>query len=61
MDKVAIREAKWDEAGFVVRMIRKMVEEMASYGGYAPAVDSTAWEQMIAPLPMSSRGIRSNI
>jgi GNAT superfamily N-acetyltransferase len=56
MAKVAIREAKWDEAGFVTRMIRKMVEEMVSYGGYAPAVDSTAWEQMIAAVADELKG-----
>jgi GNAT superfamily N-acetyltransferase len=56
MGKVAIREAKWDEAGFVARMIRKMVEEMASYGGSAPAVDSTAWEQMIAAVADELKG-----
>jgi GNAT superfamily N-acetyltransferase len=36
---IAIRDARHEETWFVVQMIRRMVTEMALYGGHAPATD----------------------
>lgn len=46
MDKVAVRDARHDEARFIVRMIHHMVVDMASHGGHAAATDDSAWERM---------------
>jgi GNAT superfamily N-acetyltransferase len=44
VDEIVIRPAVQDEATWVAAMIRRMVEEMASYGGHAPATAQSAWE-----------------
>jgi hypothetical protein len=46
MDKVTVRDARHDEAQFIVLMIRHMVEDMGAYGGYAPATGHEAWEKL---------------
>ena len=43
MDKMTVRDARHDEAAFIVQMIRHMVVDMASYGGNTPATDGAAW------------------
>jgi hypothetical protein len=56
MDKIAVRDARPDEAQFIVQMIRQMVTDMASYGGYAPATADEAWENCRLPLPPNFKG-----
>src|SRR5215467_13742938 len=46
MDRIAVRDARHDEAEFIVQTIRQMVTEMARYGGYAPATEAEAWEKL---------------
>ena len=61
MDKMTVRDARHDEAAFIVQMIRHMVVDMASYGGNTPATDDAAWKKLRSPLPVSSREIMSNM
>lgn len=56
MKDISIREAKSDEARFIVQMIRHMVEDMASYGGHAAATDDAAWEKIFKSLTTELRG-----
>lgn len=46
MDVATIRAAKQDEVAWVVSMIHRMVEEMASYGGHAASSAESAWEHL---------------
>jgi GNAT superfamily N-acetyltransferase len=39
-----LRDARPDDAGRIVPMVRRMVADMASHGGHAPAVDEAAWK-----------------
>lgn len=48
MEEITVRDARHDEAGIIVPMIRHMVTDMATYGGYAPATDDAAWTKMTA-------------
>jgi GNAT superfamily N-acetyltransferase len=59
MDKIAVRNARDDEAGFIVQMIRQMVTEMTSYGGHAPATDDEAWEKLSMALTTELQGENS--
>ena len=59
MDKIAVRDARYDEAGFIVQMIRQMVTDMASYGGYAPAPEDEAWEKLSIALTTELQGENS--
>jgi GNAT superfamily N-acetyltransferase len=43
VDEIVIRAAREDETEWMVAMIRRMVEEMARYGGHAPATAEFAW------------------
>jgi GNAT superfamily N-acetyltransferase len=56
MDKVAVRDARHDEAPFIVQMIRQMVADMANYGGDAPAADDAAWERMSVAVAAELQG-----
>jgi GNAT superfamily N-acetyltransferase len=46
MNGIAVRDASRDDVEFIVQMIRRMLADMASYGGYAPATDEDAWQKM---------------
>jgi ribosomal protein S18 acetylase RimI-like enzyme len=48
MEKIAICDATHEEAKSIVHMIRLMVTDMSSYGGYAPATDAAAWNRLAA-------------
>jgi len=50
MQGFTLREAKSDDARFITQMVRAMVEDMAHYGGYAPASDAAAWEKIRATI-----------
>jgi GNAT superfamily N-acetyltransferase len=58
-DKIAVRDARHDEAQFIVQMIRHMVEDMAAYGGYAPATGHEAWEKLSGVIAAELRGQHS--
>jgi GNAT superfamily N-acetyltransferase len=52
-------DARPDEAALIVPMIRRMVAEMASHGGYAPARDDASWDKMTADIAKDLGGPRS--
>ena len=56
MDNITVRDATHDEAGTIVQMIRRMVTDMASYGGYAPASDDAAWDKLTAVISEELQG-----
>ena len=56
MDNIILRDARDDEAEFIVQMIRNMVTDMAGYGGNAPATDNAAWEKVAATVAAELRG-----
>jgi ribosomal protein S18 acetylase RimI-like enzyme len=56
MDKMTVRDARPDEAAFIVQMIRHMVVDMASYGGNTPATDDAAWEKIAVAIAGELKG-----
>ena len=56
MDKMTVRDARHDEAAFIVQMIRRMVVDMASYGGNTPATDGAAWEKIVVAIAGELKG-----
>ena len=56
MDKMTVRDARHDEAAFIVQMIRHMVVDMASYGGNTPATDDAAWERIAVAIAGERKG-----
>ena len=56
MGKITVRDARHDEAAFIVQMIRHMVVDMASYGGNTPATDDTAWEKIAVAIAAELKG-----
>ena len=56
MDKMTVRDARHDEAAFIVQMIRHMVVDMASYGGNTPATDGAAWEKIAVAIAGELKG-----
>jgi GNAT superfamily N-acetyltransferase len=58
-DKLAVRDARHDEAQFIVQMIRHMVADMAAYGGYAPATEHGAWETLSVAIAAELHGENS--
>ena len=56
MDKMTVRDARHDEAAFIVQMIRHMVVDMASYGGNTPATDGAAWEKIVVAIAGELKG-----
>jgi GNAT superfamily N-acetyltransferase len=58
-DTIVVRDARHDEAQFIVQMIRHMVEDMATYGGYAPATEHEAWQTLSVAIAAELRGQNS--
>jgi hypothetical protein len=56
MNNVVIRDARQDDAGTIVQMIRRMVTDMASHGGHATATDDAAWEKMTVAIAEQLEG-----
>jgi len=46
VDALVVRNATPDDTSSVVELIRAMVTDMASFGGYPPATDHAAWETL---------------
>jgi GNAT superfamily N-acetyltransferase len=59
MDGISVRDARLDEAPTIVRLIRHMVTDMAGYGGYAPAMQDTAWNTLITRIAEEIKGGQS--
>jgi GNAT superfamily N-acetyltransferase len=59
MDGITVRDATHDEANTIVQMIRRMVTDIAAYGGYSPAVDDTAWSTLTAVIAEELKGSRA--
>jgi len=53
---IVIRDASADDAPFISQMIRRMTEDMASYGGHAPATENTAWQKIEAVVADELKG-----
>jgi GNAT superfamily N-acetyltransferase len=58
MDQFALRDASPEEAPLIVPMVRRMVADMASYGGHAPAIDEAPWQKLTAALASEIQGGR---
>jgi GNAT superfamily N-acetyltransferase len=58
MDQFTVRDASPDEAPLIATMVRRMVADMASYGGHAPAVEEASWEKLAAGLAEQIEGGR---
>jgi GNAT superfamily N-acetyltransferase len=58
-DKIAVRDARHDEARFIVQMTRHMVADMATYGGHAPATEHEAWETLSVAVAAELHGQNS--
>jgi ribosomal protein S18 acetylase RimI-like enzyme len=56
MDEMTVRDARHDEAAFIVQMIRHMVLDMANYGGNTPATDDAAWEKIAVAIAGELKG-----
>jgi hypothetical protein len=56
MDEIAVRDARHDEARFIVQMIRHMVTDMADHGGHFPATDAAAWDKMSVAVAAELQG-----
>jgi GNAT superfamily N-acetyltransferase len=56
MNGIVIRDASADDAPFISQMIRRMTEDMASYGGHAPATEDTAWQKIEAMVADELKG-----
>jgi len=56
MNEIVIRDATHDDVPLIVQMIRQMVEDMASYGGHAPATDKAALQKMEAMVADEIKG-----
>ena len=48
MPEFRLRDVRSDDARLVTPMIRRMVADMASHGGYAPAGDEASWDKVTA-------------
>jgi GNAT superfamily N-acetyltransferase len=46
MGAIAVRNALPEHTSTIVELIRAMMTDMASYGGYPPATDHSAWEAL---------------
>jgi GNAT superfamily N-acetyltransferase len=46
MAAIALRNALPEDTSTIVELIRAMMTDMASYGGYPPATDHSAWEAL---------------
>ena len=56
MTGIVIRDASTDDAPLIPYMIRRMTEDMASYGGHAPATENAAWQKIEAMVADELKG-----
>jgi GNAT superfamily N-acetyltransferase len=56
MNEIVIRDATHNDVALIAQMIRQMVEDMASYGGHAPATDKAALQKMEAMVADEIKG-----
>jgi GNAT superfamily N-acetyltransferase len=56
MNGIVIRDASVDDAPFISQMIRRMTEDMAGYGGHAPATENAAWQKIEAMVAGELKG-----
>jgi len=56
MNGIVMRDASADDVPLIVEMIRRMVEDMASYGGHAPASDESASQKMATVVTDALKG-----
>ena len=56
MTGIVIRDASTDDAPLISHMIRRMTEDMASYGGHPPATENAAWQKIEAMVADELKG-----
>jgi GNAT superfamily N-acetyltransferase len=56
MNEIIVRDASQDDVVLIAQMIRQMVEDMASYGGHAPAKDEAASQKTEAMVADELKG-----
>ena len=56
MDEIVIRDASHDDVPLITQMIRQMVEDMANYGGHAPATGKAALQKIEAMVADELKG-----
>jgi GNAT superfamily N-acetyltransferase len=56
MNEIVVRDASADDAPLIAQMIRRMTEDMASYGGRAPATENAAWQEIEAMVADELKG-----
>jgi GNAT superfamily N-acetyltransferase len=56
MTGIVIRDASTGDAPLISYMIRRMTEDMASYGGHAPATENAAWQKIEAMVADELKG-----
>jgi GNAT superfamily N-acetyltransferase len=59
MDRMTIRDAGPADANVIAQLVRRMVADMASYGGHAPALDDAAWDKVADNISEELRGDRA--
>jgi GNAT superfamily N-acetyltransferase len=59
MNEIVIRDAGHDDVPLIVQMIRRMIEDMACYGGHAPATEEAASRDLAATVAEALRGGRT--
>jgi GNAT superfamily N-acetyltransferase len=59
MVEFTLRDARADEAKLIVPMVRRMVADMAGYGGHAPALDEAPWDKLAAEIAKDLGGCRT--
>jgi GNAT superfamily N-acetyltransferase len=59
MVEFTLRDARPDEARLIVPMVRRMVADMAAYGGHAPALDEAPWDKLVGEIAKDLGGPRA--
>jgi ribosomal protein S18 acetylase RimI-like enzyme len=56
MDGMTIRDAGPADANVIAQLVRRMVADMASHGGHAPALDDATWDKVTDNISEELRG-----
>jgi GNAT superfamily N-acetyltransferase len=56
MNEIVVRDAGIEDVALIAQMIRQMVEDMARYGGHAPASDEAASQKIEAMVADELKG-----
>lgn len=59
MIELLVRDARCQEAGFVMEMTREMIVDMERYGGRKATTDESAWDKIAIDIEEELRGEKS--